>query len=201
MSKYKELLHNKKLMSGIYAVTLVTALLILALVIKGPEESGKLIVDSNGNVIGINRNNLKRSERYDLSLVIDDEKETIQRNVTLVLQSNAGEKKGRVFTSGNNREAEIEAEVDSLISEIEYSPDIINDKTIDPDRFCLRMIDGNSVYINPVNIKRLNNYFDVYDRLPDNVKGTLYFDSNSDNNMFKMYGSKQASEVGANNEG
>ena len=121
MSKYKELLHNKKLMSGIYAVTLVTALLILALVIKGPEESGKLIVDSNGNVIGINRNSLKRSERYDLSLVIDDEKETIQRNVTLVLQSNAGEKKGRVFTSGNNREAEIEAEVDSLISEIEYS--------------------------------------------------------------------------------
>ena len=121
MSKYKELLHNKKLMSGIYAVTLVTALLILALVIKGPEESGKLIVDSNGNVIGINRNSLKRSERYDLSLVIDDEKETIQRNVTLVLQSNAGEKKGRVFTSGNDREAEIEAEVDSLISEIEYS--------------------------------------------------------------------------------
>ena len=86
------------------------------------------------------------------------------------------------------------------ISEIEYSPDIINGKTIDPDRFYLRMIDGNSVYINPVNIKRLNNYFDVYDRLPDNVKGTLYFDSNSDNNMFKMYGSKEASEVEPNED-
>ena len=73
------------------------------------------------------------------------------------------------------------------ISEIEYSPDVINGKTIDPERFYLRMIDGNSVYINPVNIKRLNNYFDVYDRLPDGVKGTLYFDSNSDNNMFKKY--------------
>lgn len=84
------------------------------------------------------------------------------------------------------------------ISEIEYDPDIINDKTIDPDRFYLRMIDGNSVYINPVNIKRLNNYFDVYDRLPDGVKGTLYFDSNSDNNMFKMYGAKTASEVASN---
>ena len=81
------------------------------------------------------------------------------------------------------------------ISEIEYDPDIINGKTIDPDRFYLRMIDGNSVYINPVNIKRLNNYFDVYDRLPEGVKGTLYFDSNSDNNMFKMYGSKEVSEV------
>ena len=84
------------------------------------------------------------------------------------------------------------------ISEIEYDPDIINGKTIDQDRFYLRMIDGNSVYINPVNIKRLNNYFDVYDRLPEGVKGTLYFDSNSDNNMFKMYGSKEVSEVGAN---
>lgn len=83
----------------------------------------------------------------------------------------------------------------SQISEIEYSPDIINGKTIDPDRFYLRMVDGNSVYINPVNIKRLNNYFDVYDRLPDGVKGTLYFDSNSDNNMFKIYGSNKASSV------
>lgn len=81
------------------------------------------------------------------------------------------------------------------ISEIEYSPDIINGKTIDPDRFYLRMVDGNSIYINPVNIKRLNNYFDVYDRLPEGVKGTLYFDSNSDNNMFKIYGSKEASSV------
>ena len=41
MLRFKKLLHDKKLMSGIYAVTLVTALLILALVVKGPEESGK----------------------------------------------------------------------------------------------------------------------------------------------------------------
>ena len=121
MSKYKELLHNKKLMSGIYAVTLVTALLVLALVIKGPEESGKLIVDSNGDVIGINRNSLKRSERYDLNLIINDEKETIQRDITLVLQANTGEKSRSLLSTGNDREAEIEAEVDKLISEIEYS--------------------------------------------------------------------------------
>ena len=121
MSKYKELLHNKKLMSGIYAVTLVTALLVLALVIKGPEESGKLIVDSNGDVIGINRNSLKRSERYDLNLIINDEKETIQRDITLVLQANTGEKSRSLLSTGNDRETEIEAEVDNLISDIEYS--------------------------------------------------------------------------------
>lgn len=84
------------------------------------------------------------------------------------------------------------------VSEIEYSPDIINEKTIDNERFYLRMNDGNSVYINPVNIKRLNNYFEVYDRLPDGKKGTLYFDSNSTNNLFKAYGEKKTSEVDVN---
>lgn len=81
------------------------------------------------------------------------------------------------------------------ISEIEYSPDIINEKVIDAERFYLRMKDGNSVYINPVNISRLNNYYSVYEKIPEGVKGTLYFDSNSDNNMFKIYGEKKAEVV------
>ena len=121
MSKYKELLHNRKLMSGIYAVTLVTALLILALVIRGPEDSGKLIVDSDGNVVGIDRNSLKRNERYDLEIVVNDENETIQRGVTLVLQASDGERTASAVSPEEDRKAEIEAEVDSLISEIEYS--------------------------------------------------------------------------------
>lgn len=121
MLKYKELLKSRKLMSEIYAVTLVTALMILALVIRGPEQSGKLIVDGSGNVTGIDRNSLQRSERYDLKLVIDDEKETIQREVTLMLQANADKGGGKMLSTDNAREAEIEAEVNSLISEIEYS--------------------------------------------------------------------------------
>lgn len=138
MSKYKELLHNRKLMSGIYAVTLVTALLILALVIKGPEESGKLIVDSKGNVTGIHRKSLKRSERYDLGLVINDETEKIQRNVTLVLQASNGKKSGKLLSSEGDRAAEIEAEVDNLVSEIEYS----KRKTI---RLPSKLHDGTSI--------------------------------------------------------
>ena len=121
MSKYRKLLHNRKLMSGIYAVTLITALLILALVIRGPEKSGKLIVDSGGDVIGIDRNSLSRSERYDLRLVIGEESETIQREVTLVLQAANDGSGPALLSSEDDREAEIEAEVDSLISEIEYS--------------------------------------------------------------------------------
>ena len=121
MSKYKELIHNRKLMSGIYAVTLITALLILALVIKGPEKSGKLLADDQGNVIGIERNSIKRSERYDLRLVINDDEETVQRDVTLVLQPNTGRSNRSGVSAEEDREAALDAAVDNIISEIEYS--------------------------------------------------------------------------------
>ena len=121
MSRFKDLLKDKKLMSGIYAVTLITALLILALVVKGPEESGKLVADRQGNIIGINRKSLDRSERYDLSLEIEDDKETITRDVTLTLQAGADGKSGIKLSKSESREAEIDAAVDNMISSIEYS--------------------------------------------------------------------------------
>lgn len=121
MSRFKDLLKDKKLMSGIYAVTLITALLILALVVKGPEESGKLVADRQGNIIGINRRSLDRSERYDLSLEIEDNKETITRDVTLTLQAGTNRKSGIKISRSESREAEIDAAVDNMISSIEYS--------------------------------------------------------------------------------
>ena len=121
MSRFKDLLKDKKLMSGIYAVTLITALLILALVVKGPEESGKLVADRQGNIIGINRKSLVRGERYDLSLEIEDDKETITRDVTLTLQAGADGKSGIKLSKSESREAEIDAAVDNMISSIEYS--------------------------------------------------------------------------------
>ena len=121
MSRFKELLSDKKLMSGIYAVTLVTAFLILALVVKGPEESGRLVSDRNGNIIGINRSRLDRSERYDLSLEIEDEKETMTRDVTLTLQPESVRRNSAGLSKEESREAEIDAAVDNMISSIEYS--------------------------------------------------------------------------------
>ena len=121
MSKFKELLHDKKLMSGIYAVTLVTALLVLALVVKGPEESGRLVADRSGNIIGINRRSMDRNERYDLSLVIEDGLKTMTRDVTLTLQAGPDDRNGMKINRRDNREAEIDAAVDNMISGIEYS--------------------------------------------------------------------------------
>ena len=115
MSRFKKLLHDKKLMSGIYAVTLVTALLILALVIKGPEESGRLVADRNGNITGINRRSMDRSERYDLSLEIEAGSEIITRDVTLTLQAESGGRIGAGTDREETREAEIDAAVDNMI--------------------------------------------------------------------------------------
>jgi len=47
----------------------------------------------------------------------------------------------------------------ALVSEIEYSPSIIGNKTVDNKRFLFRMNDGNKVYINTINIEKFNNYF------------------------------------------
>ena len=121
MSKYKELLKDRKLMSGIYAVTLITALLILALVVKGPEEGGRLIADGSGNITGISRKSTDRSERYDLSIEIEDGEKTVMRNVTLTLQAEDGGRSSSQMSKAEAREAEIDAEVDTMISSIEYS--------------------------------------------------------------------------------
>ena len=121
MSRFKELLQDKKLMSGIYAVTLVTALLILALVVKGPEESGKLVADRNGSIVGISRRSMDRSERYDLSVEVEAEDESITREVTLTLQASADGRSGTGRDKEEDRRAEIDAAIDNMISSIEYS--------------------------------------------------------------------------------
>ena len=96
-------------MSGIYIVTLVTALLVLALVIKGPEESGKLIADDSGNVTGISRKNTDRTEKYDLSLRIRDGEATIVRDVTLTLQADRKDKEASGRSAKDEKEASFEA--------------------------------------------------------------------------------------------
>ncbi len=82
----------------------------------------------------------------------------------------------------------ISNDVLSLVSEIEYSPSMINDKVIDDKRFLFRMNDGNTVYINTINIEKFNNYLEIYEVIVNkngkDIKGCLYLDSNSENNHF-----------------
>ncbi len=70
----------------------------------------------------------------------------------------------------------VDLDILSLISEIEYNPDIKNDIPIDEFRFLLRMNDGNIVYINLANFENINRYKKMFTVLGD-TKGYLMLDS------------------------
>ena len=82
--------------------------------------------------------------------------------------------------------ASIDKNVLTLISEIEYQPWQSNDVMIDDTRFFLRMTDGNSVYVNLINLQKLNTYIEIFASL-ENKKGILYLDSSSDKISFSLY--------------
>lgn len=75
----------------------------------------------------------------------------------------------------------------SLISEIEYSPNIKDNITIDGNRFLLRMNDGNIVYINLANFDKMDKYMEVYATLNEGQKGVIYFDSSSERVVFQPF--------------
>jgi len=97
----------------------------------------------------------------------------------------------------------IDKEILSMVSEIEYSPSVVNDKVVDDKRFLFRMNDGNIVYVNTINIEKFNNYLEMYEYLANKtgeVKGCLYLDSNSENITFnKCDGNKVIEEDDKNN--
>ena len=135
------LIHDPAVVRRIYIITLVTAMVVLAVAVKGPEQKGRLIADDRGHIVGIRRNSLSSSERYDLRLRIDEGGEMALRDVTLTIQAvrdGSGSKAAENKDERQKREAEIDAEIDSMLSEIEYS----DQKTV---RLPSRLADGTSV--------------------------------------------------------
>lgn len=88
----------------------------------------------------------------------------------------------------------------SLISEIEYSPNIKDNITIDGNRFLLRMNDGNIVYINLANFDKMDKYMEVYATLNEGQKGVIYFDSSSERVVFQPFELIKKKEEEKNNE-
>ena len=99
---------------------------------------------------------------------------------------------------------ETDSDIVSLISEIEYSPDVKDNVTINDSRFILRMNDGNHVYIDLVNFENLNKYQLIYSNLEE--KGILHLDgvyAGGDTIIFTSFAAladKASSEVGDGNE-
>lgn len=83
----------------------------------------------------------------------------------------------------------VDYEIIKMINEIEYSPyKDKSGKTIDNNRFVLKMNDGNTVYIDIPNIKNLNKYTTII-ATPDmeKTKGVVYLDTMNDQIVFRSY--------------
>ena len=83
--------------------------------------------------------------------------------------------------------SELDRNIIAMISEIEYDPDKLNDVVLDETRFLLRMNDGIKVYVNVYNLKKMNNYLEIYDAILKNnspMNACLYLDSNSKNYIY-----------------
>lgn len=88
----------------------------------------------------------------------------------------------------------IDNDIIGMINEIEYNPDISGDVIIDNNRFLLRMNDTNLVYVNTLNMKRLNDYKKVIGTIGE-ARGTLYLDSyNSNNSLFTEFENQKTNE-------
>ena len=84
----------------------------------------------------------------------------------------------------------IDFDIIMMINEIEYSPYKSNEGTmIDDSRFMLKMNDQNTVVIDTLNIKKLNEYKTIYASLNmDSIKGYLYLDTITEDKIyFKSY--------------
>ena len=84
----------------------------------------------------------------------------------------------------------IDFDIIMMINEIEYSPYKSNDGTmIDDSRFILKMNDQNTVVIDTINIKKLNEYKTIFASLNmDSIKGFLYLDTITEDKIyFKSY--------------
>lgn len=83
--------------------------------------------------------------------------------------------------------AKIDDNIISLIGEIEYSPEKLEDMILNENRFLLRMNDTNTVYVDTINLNKLNDYPSYYATIDSGVKGIFYLDSNRGAVSFKSY--------------
>jgi len=117
----KRIKSDKEMMSRIYMITLGVALLILVLVLKGPEEKGKIVSDGEGNAVSIKRYTTEKSESYSLVAEIKKGSDTIARDVNLSIQAVKEGKSAEVLSDETDIAAEMEMALDAAINDIEYS--------------------------------------------------------------------------------
>ena len=126
MNRFKEYIEHvkgdKKVGSRLFLLTLSMALFILALAIRGGDVKSHFITDQNGNIIAIQRESLATSEEYNLNLEIVDGENSSERSVRINKQATDNNKSARP-SDEDTEQAEREAEITGIITDIELSDD------------------------------------------------------------------------------
>ena len=95
---------------------------------------------------------------------------------------------------------ELNEDVVKQINELEYNPDEKEGVILDENRFIFRMNDTNTVYIDTLNVAKLNNYQKIIAALEDGVHGYIYMNSNRANASFQAYQTEPIEEEKKENE-
>lgn len=151
-------------------------------------KSVKINKHLNGTLlINIEEQNILFYNVLDKVYVLEDGKTMDNISNTLSIPTLVNYTPSDIYNNLIKKLSNINIDILKKVSEIEYSPDIKNEKTIDKNRFLLRMNDGNYVYINLANMENLNKYEEIYATLDENKKGILNLDSTSKGIVFQTF--------------
>ncbi len=148
-------------------------------------KSAKFHINLNGElIIEIKENKILFLNSLDNKIVLEKGK-TIENKDYKGVPVLVNYVKSESYTNLIEALGKIDSDILFMISEIEYKPDEYNGVILDEERFLLRMNDGNLVFVNNVNMEKLNRYQSIYASVGSG--GVLYLDSNSDNYIFTIY--------------
>lgn len=117
---------DRKISKSLYLITITAVVLILIVVIKDAKSGAMYLYDSEGNAVGIERKDENMAETFKLVIHIFEKDKVRNKNVVI-------NKRVKVKESSKNddKESVIDAEIESLITDIELSN---NGRMMLPDR-------------------------------------------------------------------
>lgn len=97
-------------------------LIVIVILVSNHANTDEYIVGKNGNVVAIERSQSKRSDYYSLSLIVEEDGELVEREVSIKPFEDKKEKVGlKEKSKEDEKAAQREAEINQIISDIELS--------------------------------------------------------------------------------
>jgi hypothetical protein len=116
----RKALGSRKIIKQLYLLTLVSAILLAAVLVKNTNGT-QYVVDNNGNVVELRRKTAGMTGEYELRLHTDGTAGKTSRDVKIMQKAAAGEKRPKKKDAAREAEKRLEAEINMAVTEIEDS--------------------------------------------------------------------------------